>query len=399
MPFDPISAGVAAGGMILDFLKSQQARQDSQRATQNAMIQAIQGKGDTLRQAGALRFDQFGNATYYDPTQGRWVTSLTPTQQRIIDEGQARQRRAQIRGTQASQDYDTLRAQYLYRQPKTEAQSYDEIVRLLNQAQGTEAQRENALMNRFRMRTEGNIPRLEEAAGPSGAQTLAETMLKARQAALDESLKRTAGHASQYLPALKQFEETANYMAPIDPTGSGIIGMQQSGIQDMLKYGTDYDKLLATIAGSGARNAAAGSSGGPKSSDFLNLAKMLMPGQDKTGGTTGGTRGARASTSGDDGGVKLDNRFNYGLFGKGSGAYPYAGEASARGLLGEPGRFDPAGGGFNDPNQITSFDPRFGDTFTYSRPPIPDYGDLGVGFGSGNAASFAPGDYYNPWQF
>ena len=70
------------------------------------------------------------------------------------------------------------------------------------------------------MRTAGNIPQLVQAdRGPTPGQQLAETMLKARGAALEESLKRKAGHASEYLPALKQFEDTANYVAPIDPTG------------------------------------------------------------------------------------------------------------------------------------------------------------------------------------
>jgi hypothetical protein len=307
MPFDPLSAAIGGGGLLLNFIQGQQARSDSQRQIAQALADARQGKS----QAGSLRLDQFGNATYYDPTQGRWITSFSPTQQRLIDEGQARQRRAQIRGAQASEDYDTLRGQYLYRRPKTEAESYQEIVNLINQAQGQGERGLNTLMERFGVRTHGNIPVVEQMdRGPGPGQQLAETMLKARSAALDEALKRESGHQSRYLPALKQFEETANYMAPVDPTGSSIIGLESEGRKAM----SDYDKLLASIQLGGSRNAAT-TKAGPGASDFLNFAKMLMPAAEKTvAGTTGGTRGARASTSGGGDTPSIgnwDHRFNF----------------------------------------------------------------------------------------
>jgi hypothetical protein len=320
MPFDPISATVAGAGLIFDFIKSQQAKKAAQRATEDqramlaqAMSEARLGKGEALRTAGALRLDQFGNATYYDPAQGRWITSYSPQQEELIRGGQERQRRAQVRGSQASQDYDTLRGEYLYRRPKTEAESYAEIVNLINQAQGTGERQLNTLMNRFGIRTAGNIPQLQQMdTGPSPGQQLAETMLKARQAALEEYGTREKLHQGRYLPALKQFEETANYMAPVDPTGSAIVGMQQSGQQDLLRGMSDYDRLLATIAGGGAGrigSAAAGevkaAGGGPGASDFLNIAKMLMPGAEKGGPTAlgsgaraGGGRGSSATYSG-----------------------------------------------------------------------------------------------------
>src|SRR6478735_2574606 len=101
MPFDPISLGVAGAGMVFDFLKGQQARQDAKQNQALQMSQLYEALGNTsgeregaLGMAGALRTDQFGNATYYDPQQGRWVTSYSPTQQRLIDQGQERQGRA-----------------------------------------------------------------------------------------------------------------------------------------------------------------------------------------------------------------------------------------------------------------------------------------------------------------
>ena len=144
MPFDPISLGIAGAGALFDFIKGRQAQNSAssgleaqQQYLANALAEARYGKQQAMQTAGGLREDQFGNATYYDPAQGRWVTSFSPMQQRLIDEGQARQGRAQARGRQASQDYDTQRAGFLYDKPKTEAQSYAEIMQLLQDAQGT----------------------------------------------------------------------------------------------------------------------------------------------------------------------------------------------------------------------------------------------------------------------
>src|SRR5262245_32956620 len=102
MPFDPISATVAGAGMLFDFIKGQQARKDAQNASNyqtqlltQALSEARQGRAEAMRTAGGLRLDRFGNATYFDPNQGRWITSYTPAQQQLIDEGEARQRRAQ----------------------------------------------------------------------------------------------------------------------------------------------------------------------------------------------------------------------------------------------------------------------------------------------------------------
>lgn len=348
MPFDPLSAGVAGAGLIFDFLKNQGARQDAKQNQQfqmqnlyDALGSAQGGRAQALGAAGALRLDQFGNATYYDPQQGRWITSYSPSQQRLIEGGVERQGRAQARGAQASSDYDRLRGEYLYQKPKSEAESYAEIINLLNQAQGTGERQLNTLMNRWGVRTAGNLPTLSQMdTGPTPGQQLAETMLKARGSALDESLKRQAGHTSQYLPALKQFEDTANYVAPVDPTGSGILGMEAQGRQQQLSAMTDYDKLIASVYGRGGQdinNAASLSTktgmGGPSASDFLKFASMLMPTPEKgVKGTVGDTTGA--TYSGGSGGSDIgnwDRRYSFAGTTKGVGgeAAPFGGASPA----------------------------------------------------------------------
>lgn len=387
---DPLTIAMAAASLGKGFLDSANAKKSAaanqayqEQNLAQALSQARSGQAGALRTAGALRLDQFGNATYYDPNQGRWITSYTPAQQRLIDEGEARQGRAQARGRQASEDYNRLRGEYLYQKPKSEAESYAEIVNLINQAQGTGERQLDTLMNRWGIRTAGNLPQLTQTdRGPTPGQQLAETMLKARGSALDESLKRQAGHTSQYLPALKQFEDTANYVAPIDPTGSGILGMQQQGQKDLLGTMSDYDKLLATLSVSGGRNvgsafdsATKAATTGPGTSDFLNIAKALQTKQDPAG-TLGNTKGATYSGGGANSGSDIgnwDHRYSFGAQTKGVG-----GEGAPLGLVGSYGS--------------TSSDP-----FSIGTYGIPDYGESNYFPGSGPTAAW--GAYQTPWSF
>jgi hypothetical protein len=410
MPFDPISLGIAGAGALFDFIKGRQAQNSAnaglaaqQQYLANALAEARYGKSQAMQTAGGLREDQFGNATYYDPAQGRWITSFSPTQQRIIDEGQQRQIRAQTRGRQASQDYDTERAGFLYDKPKTEAQSYAEIVQLMQDAMGTGERGLNTLMNRFGIRTAGNLPQITQMdTGPSPGQQLAETMLKARQAALEENIKRKASHSAEYLPAMKQFEDTANYVAPVDPTGSSIVSMAQQGIQDLLKTGTAYDQLLGNINIGGARNVGSAQSdlsktimGDKTGSDLMSLAKMMMPGADKTGAMASSTKvggsggGGSSSDIGD-----WDHRFNYLMTndpsrGAGGEAAPFGRPQSGGGA-----RFGVGSGYGAGAGSVT--DLGFGgSTF----PPVGAYGNP---YGFGNAADYSEGYYKNPfgaWQF
>ena len=394
---DPITIGLSLASMAKGFYDSAQAKKSAaanqayqEQNLANALSSARSGQAASQRAAGGLRLDQFGNATYYDPQQGRWITSYSPNQQDLIRGGEERQRRAQVRGSQASQDYDTLRGEYLYQKPKTEAESYAEIVNLINQAQGTGERQLNTLMDRWGVRTAGNLPQLTQLdRGPTPGQTLAETMLKARGLALDESLKRTAGHTSQYLPALKQFEDTANYVAPVDPTGSGILSMQAQGQKDLLGSMSDYDKLISTLMVSGGRNVGSAfdsmtkaATSGPGTNDFLSIAKALTQKQDPTGkGTLGNTKGATYSSD-SDGNVSgsglgnFDHRFNYTMTndpdkGAGTEGAPFGGASAELGYK-----------GYVAPNYLA----------------VPDYGDIGL-FGSGNSVNYSGGAYGTPWSF
>jgi hypothetical protein len=228
-----------------------------------AIAQARQTSGDRLRVASAPKTDQFGNTVYYDPNTGQWQTRFTPEQQRLIDQGQQRQERTNLRGAQASEDYGTQRAGYLYDRPQSEAESRAEIARLITQSRGEGDRALQTLVNRSELRQKGNMPVINTGplVGSDAGKRLAETMLQARSAALNETAQREQMHSSRYLPAMAQFEKTANTVAPIDPTGQQAVQMAQQGSADVQSTYGDLTKALMSAygAGSGATNAASAS--------------------------------------------------------------------------------------------------------------------------------------------
>lgn len=335
---DPLSlalAGIGLGKSFLDTNSAKSAAKSGIAASQanislqqqmlaNALMQAQGTTNDRLKVAGAQKTDQFGNTTQYDPSTGRWVTVYTPEQQKLIDQGQQRQERTNLRGAQASEDYNTQRSGYLNLRPKSEAESYAEIAKLIQQAQGQGDRALSTLVNRQELRQQGNMPVINSGplAGSTAGQRLAETMLKARSAALSETGQREQIHSQRYLPGMAAFEKTANTVAPVDPTGSGIIGMAQQGSSDISGAYGDLTKALMSAygAGSGALNQAAGVQGGaynalsaasaPKNelSQFAALIKALQPnsamikaGQGVTPQISGTTYSAGSGSSGSSG--------------------------------------------------------------------------------------------------
>jgi hypothetical protein len=321
-------SGISAGEKLLGgssaLLQGNESTMFQEQNLANSLASLERASGERLGAAGGLRTDQFGNSTYYDPAQRRWVTEYTPTQQRLIGEGEERQGRANIRGAQASQDYDTLRGEYLYDKPKSEAESYAELLRLIQSAQGQGDRALETLVNRQFLRQQGNMPVINatQYGEKTPGQQLAAQMLQARGGALDESIKRKQAHQSEYLPALQAFERTANTVVPVDPTGSAIKQMEGQGRSDVLSAQGDYEKLLADLFTKGGTNvahsydtavkgaAALAAGGGGSGGNLASLAKTLAGGQ----GTLGDTKGATYSGGGGDGSEigDWDRRFNYG---------------------------------------------------------------------------------------
>lgn len=317
---DPLSLALAGISLGKSFYDSSQAKgsakaniANQQAMLANAMRQAQQTTNDRLKVAGAQKTDQFGNTTQYDPSTGRWVTVYTPEQQKLIDQGQQRQERTNLRGAQASEDYNTQRAGYLYDRPPSEAETRAEIARLITQSRGEGDRALASLVNRQELRQKGNLPVINTGplAGSDAGKRLAETMLQARTQALNETGTREQQHSSRYLPAMAAFERTANTVAPIDPTGQQIVGMAQQGSSDV--QGTYKDLLSAMMGaystGAGATNAASGAlttASMPKNEvgQYAALIKALQPNaaQIKANAAAANAPQASGTSVGDDGG-------------------------------------------------------------------------------------------------
>jgi hypothetical protein len=322
---------------LLEAMQNMQAGLTAQQQGQADTLAAAKGgQADRLAAAGELRYDQAGNATYYDRDKGQWVTVYTPQQERLRRGEGAQQERTLARGAQASEDYAKQRAGYLYDRPPTEAVIRDEIGRLLRTAQGTGERALNTITNRWGTRTAGNIPTIQQMdRGPTPSQELADTMLKTRAAALGESQSRQQAHANQYLPALAAFEKTANTGIQEGNIGRTAAAQRSAGAGDRASALADYSKMLPSIYQSGTKDrlgvlesggkligsaydtgskgvasafsglgsagnaATAAAGGGPRLSEFASLINALKPGATKAGtkptGTLGGTTGATYS--------------------------------------------------------------------------------------------------------
>ncbi len=333
---DPLSLALGGTGLLTSLLgksssqKSAQANIAAQQAMlAQAMQQAQSTTNDRLRVAGAQKTDQFGNTTQYDPSTGRWVTVFTPEQQRLIDQGQQRQERTNLRGAQASEDYNTERSGFLNRKPPSEAETRAEIARLITQSRGEGDRALATLVNRQELRQKGNLPVINTGplAGSDAGKRLAETMLQARSQALNETAQRQQMHSAEYLPAMAQFEKTANTVAPIDPTGQQITGMAQQGSSDVQGAYGDLTKALMSAygTGSGATNAAYSNLEKAQTPQPLNqyaaLIKAMQPNAAQIkanaaarateGGTLGDTTGATYNPSSTGAATSGSSPFNF----------------------------------------------------------------------------------------
>lgn len=306
---DPVTMGLLASTAISSLFGGMNANSTAQ---DNLSFQR-QNAADQLKFAKAGRTDAFGNTTSFDDALNKWITQLTPMQQNLIkageheqlqglthDAGQNRAVRDQQyrRGIQAGEDYNTARAGYQYDQPKSEGANFDELVRLITNARGTGDRATAQLADRQSLRQHGNMPvintgnpadRNYPGHGYAGDR-LAQTILQARQQALGETTQRDQAHASKYLPAMRQFAETASQggNAPFSfSTTPDRLGAQQQQLdqllQGALKGGSSAVQGAETLQAKTNQN----QFGDP--SDYIKMIAALKGGQGRVGAAAGAT--------------------------------------------------------------------------------------------------------------
>lgn len=245
---------------------------------QNAFVE-----GDTAKQramAGGARRGAYGDVTKFDDTLNQWVTQLSPQQQAMID--------------QSLGDYNEARAGYKYKQPPSEESIRADITRLLTNAQRTGDMAVNELAQRQSLRQGGNMPIITStnSVRSTTGQQLAETMLKAKQAALAESSTRQSQHASRYMPEMTFFGNQTRQ--PLLRTGEGSD--QQNAMASLAStiYGNTGKQMADTYARGGERIGSAISGGNDA------LINAIMRGADltKTGLTNRGNEVEGALTKG-----------------------------------------------------------------------------------------------------
>jgi hypothetical protein len=203
---------------------------------------------EQLRLGQASRTDAYGNAVRYDKALNKWVTELSPMQQRIAKAGEhenllgltedaARNRvvkeRAFRRGGQAEEDYNKASAGYRYGQGPSEEAIRDDLTGLIMRARSGQSSGGNT---RSFIRQRGNLPVVSGSAEPSdGVSGVAQALLQARQGALGERGTRNQQTSSRYLPAMQQFAATMDAGGDANvqfPNFSGLFNAQDQMAND-----------------------------------------------------------------------------------------------------------------------------------------------------------------------
>lgn len=252
----------------------------AQAAQQQIQWAQLQFQKDQARKqnrfASAARSDQYGNKNSYDDIANEWKIALTPMQGKITKAGEReqllqltedapaarKQRQAlQKRAQQAAPLFEQAMNAYKYREPKSEGAIKDEITNLLATNELARAKDNQAIIGRqaLRLGRGQDIPKLIKATDDQLGSGQAETMLKARQGAIEERGQRIQQRDAELLPAIKMYAslmENGGQMPDLMPsTTSGLpqtqnamaSAMQQAMAQGAGQVGQAYQGLANSV--------------------------------------------------------------------------------------------------------------------------------------------------------
>lgn len=252
--------------------------------------------------ATSSRQDAFGDTTGYDQALKKWTTKLTPTQSQISRAGQREQlasltedaarnrnkaRRQETRALAATEDYNNAERGYRYDQPIGEDAIRGELDRLMGSARSQAAGQGAAAMARqaVRLGRGGDVEKIMKASQDAlGGQTV-DSIIKARQQALNEAGVRESQHQSKYLVPMRQFGQTMDAIGDSPLRFSDINGPTNATQGQMISQaigalvnggsaiGNAYNELGNTMGKypnlSGALSLSLGGSGSGSGSDTL----------------------------------------------------------------------------------------------------------------------------------
>lgn len=198
---DPVTLALMGGAAGAQFLGGMGA---SKAANNNLAFQMLQAdKQDRFSKAGET--DAFGNETHYDEGLNRWISSLSPTQQRIAKAGEheqllslmldaprnrAMREGAYNRAGSANDAADAELAKLRYGGPKSEGAITDELTSLLARSRTGSSNGTTAPQN-LRQRGKVAVVKSGNPVGSNGGvDDIAKILLEARQGGMAEKSQR-----------------------------------------------------------------------------------------------------------------------------------------------------------------------------------------------------------------
>lgn len=243
---------------------------------------------DRFAQAG--RQDAYGNETVYDSGLNKWLTNLTPMQKQIMQGGEKEQylqltkdapaaRRVreavQKRSEEAKEPYNQAVNAYRYDQPVGEATIRDDLTHLMATNMMARSKADQALLMRqaARLGTGGKAQEIINATDQALGDQQKNTLLQARQQAVQEAAARSSAHEAKYAPQIKMW-------ADIMQQGGNIPDLPKfSQANDLASAISSQNQAMAQAFGagtSGVSSALGGlASAAGKSPSFEGLAKIL----------------------------------------------------------------------------------------------------------------------------
>jgi len=243
---------------------------------------------DRFAQAG--RQDAYGNETYYDRALNEWKTKLTEMQ-KSIQQGQEKEQYAQItkdapaarkireqvqqRAHDAVEPYNEAQLAYRYAQPPSEGAIRGDLTKLMATNLMAQSKANQALLMRgaARLGTGAKAAEVINAVDQGLGKQQQNTLLQARNQAVQEAAARSAAHETKYGTPMKMWGE-------LMAQGGNLPDIPKSALnQDLGNAITNQNEAMqkAFAAGTTGVSTALGglASAAGKSPDFSGLAKIL----------------------------------------------------------------------------------------------------------------------------
>lgn len=283
---DPFTLALGGASLLSSIIGNHNAQE-----TANANLQFQRDQAaNQQRLSTATRTDAYGNQEQYDPASNTWKTVLTPMQQAIQDAGTteqyrsltedaARNRQLRTRQAQKSEDavtpYNKAVQTYLNNPTASEGSIRDNIATLMSLAKQDSAKtnQSDIIRSALRVGAGGSIPDIIKATNDKAGADTSNTLLSARQQALQEHTTRDQARNNEYLPVIQQLGATiddggGNASQRFSDVPQRLDAMQNQQASGMLQALQSGASNINTAAGTAATASA-------KQPDFANLFKAM----------------------------------------------------------------------------------------------------------------------------